>query len=121
MKVIDNDDDDDNNTESIQTTKPPSSPSEPVSSVESSTQSDKDSNAHISITYGVEQGYEVLAILGINRTHGDQLHYLVHYKAPTTFEDNMELIPSNIAKKYCEDEIIQFFETRIAWNERENN
>lgn len=129
-KILDNDDEDgddgDNNNYPHQDEqKAPSSPSEqPVKSVEStnssSTQSDKDSNANLSMTYGVEKGYKVQAILGINRSQGDQLHYLVHYKAPTMFEDNMELIPSTIAKKYCEDEIIQFFETRIAWNERIN-
>jgi hypothetical protein len=33
----------------------------------------------------------------------------------------MELIPSHIAKKYCEDEIIQFYETRIAWNDQQDD
>ncbi len=95
-----------------------------MKSVESSTSSsiksvnEKKSN---SIIYGVEKGYKVQAILGINRTKSDQLHYLVHYKSPTIFEDNMELIPANIAKQYCEDEIIQFYETRISWNERQND
>jgi len=66
--------------------------------------------------YGVEQGFKVQAVLGINRTKGDQLHYLVHYQSPTPIEDNMELIPADVAKKFCEDEIIQFYETRITWN-----
>ncbi len=108
---IDNDDDDDEE--------------EPAKSVESSnsssTNSDKDQKKTNSIIYGVEKGYKVQAVLGINRTKGDQLHYLVHYKSPTIFEDNMELIPANIAKKYCEDEIIQFYETRIAWNDRQHD
>ncbi|CAF1282950.1 unnamed protein product [Adineta steineri] len=74
-----------------------------------------------STTYGVEKGYKVQAILGINRTKGEELHYLVHYISPTVFEDNMELIPAHVAKKFCEDEIIQFYETRITWNDRQND
>ena len=70
-----------------------------------------------SITYGVERGYKVQAVLGLNRKKSEQLHYLVHYEAPTDLDDNMELIPATIAKKYCEDEIIQFYETRISWNQ----
>ncbi|CAF4555185.1 unnamed protein product [Rotaria sp. Silwood2] len=111
VKVIEDDDNDDDEQE-------------PAKSVESSTgsatNSDKDQETN-SMTYGVQKGYQVQAILGINRTKGDQLHYLVHYKSPTMFDDNMELIPANIAKKYCEDELIQFYETRIAWNDRPND
>ena len=116
VKIIDNyDDDEEDQTEDKPSPSPP--PPQPVKSPSSaSTNTDKDSN-----TYGVQKGYEVQAILGINRTKSDQLHYLVHYKSPTDFDDNMELVPSNIAKRYCEDEIIQFYETRIAWNEREHN
>ncbi len=58
VKIIDNDDDDDD-------------VEEPVKSVESShstsIKSDKDRKNN-SITYGVEKGYKVQAILGINRT-----------------------------------------------------
>jgi len=111
VKIIDNDDDDDDD-------EPPTKSVE--SSNSSSIKSDKDRRTN-SVIYGVEKGYKVQAILGINRTKGDQLHYLVHYKSPTIFEDNMELIPANIAKKYCEDEIIQFYETRIAWNDRQHD
>jgi len=114
VKIIDNDDEEEDGDGEDQ----------PMKSVESSnsisTNSDKDQKTN-SIIYGVEKGYKVQAILGINRTKSEQLHYLAHYKSPTIFEDNMELIPSNIAKKYCEDEIIQFYETRIAWNDREND
>lgn len=93
-----------------------------VESSKSSTEkSEKDSETNPAITYGVEKGYQVQAILGINRSKGDQLHYLVHYKSPTIFDDNMELIPSDIAKKHCEDELIQFYETRITWNEHQND
>ena len=111
VKLIDDDDDDEEEKE-------------PAKSVESSnstsTTSDKDPKPNL-LTYGVEKGYKVQAILGINRTTGDQLHYLVHYKSPTAFDDNMELIPSSIAKTYCEDEIIQFYETRISWKDRQND
>ena len=89
---------------------------EPPQAIKSSTSSDKDQRTN-SISYGVEKGYKVQAVLGINRTKGDQLHYLVYYKSPTVLEDNMELIPANIAKQYCEDEIIQFYEARITWND----
>ena len=110
-KVIDDDDEEQEESED----------EKPAKSVEStnssSTNSVKDQKSK-STTYGVEKGYKVQAILGINRTKGEQLHYLAHYKSPTIFEDNMELLPSNIAKKYCEDEIIQFYETRITWNDR---
>ncbi|CAF0885129.1 unnamed protein product [Rotaria sordida] len=114
VKVIEDDDNDGNDDDE----------QEPTKSVESSTgsttNSDKDQEKNL-ITYGVEKGYQVQAILGINRTKGDQLHYLVHYKSPTMFDDNMELIPANVAKKYCEDELIQFYETRITWNDRPND
>jgi hypothetical protein len=110
VKIIDNDDDDDD--------EPPTKSVE--SSNSSSIKSDKDRRTN-SVIYGVEKGYKVQAILGINRTKGDQLHYLVHYKSPTIFEDNMELIPANIAKKFCEDELIQFYETRIAWNDQQSD
>lgn len=111
MKIIDNDDDDDDE--------------EPAKSVQSSNgsstaHSEKDQK-NSTLVYGVEKGYKVQAILGINRNKGDQLHYLVHYKSPTIFEDNMELIPASVAKKYCEDELIQFYETRIAWNDHQND
>ncbi|CAF0722718.1 unnamed protein product [Rotaria sp. Silwood1] len=119
VKVIEDDDNDNNNDNDDDNDE-----QEPTKSVESSTGSttisDKDQETK-SITYGVEKGYQVQAILGINRTKGEQLHYLVHYKSPTMFDDNMELIPANIAKKYCEDELIQFYETRITWNDRPND
>jgi len=67
-------------------------------------------------SYGVERGYKVQAVLGINRQKDNQLHYLVHYEGSTTIEDNMELLPATIAHIHCEDEIIQFFESRITWN-----
>lgn len=73
--------------------------------------------ANATVTYGVEKGYKVQAVLGINRSRGDELYYLVHYQSPTTIEDNMELIPAHVAKKFCEDEIIQFYESRITWND----
>jgi hypothetical protein len=110
IKIIHHDDDDDDDEEEEE--------DEPMKSVESSHSSSTKSDKDRSIIYGVEKGYKVQAILGINRTKGDQLHYLVHYKSPTIFEDNMELIPADIAKKFCEDELIQFYETRIAWNDQ---
>jgi hypothetical protein len=117
VKIINNDDDEDEEEEE-------NKDEEPTKSVEStnssSTTSEKNKNP-TSIVYGVEKGYKVQAVLGINRTKSEQLHYLVHYKSPTIFEDNMELIPSHIAKKYCEDEIIQFYETRIAWNDQQDD
>lgn len=114
VKVIYDDDDDEEKAEDETTKSVQSS----ISST--TTNSDKEPKRN-SITYGVEKGYKVQAILGINRTKGEQLHYLVHYKSPTIFEDNMELIPSTIAKKFCEDEVIQFYETRILWNDRQND
>jgi hypothetical protein len=120
VKVIDDDDDDDDDEDEDEEKQ---EEEEPTKSVESSNSSsitpDKDPKPN-SITYGVEKGYKVQAILGINRTKGDELHYLVHYKSPTIYEDNMQLLPASIAKKYCEDEIIQFYETRISWNDRPN-
>ncbi|CAF3414948.1 unnamed protein product [Rotaria socialis] len=116
--IVDDDDNDDDDEEQQQQQQ------QTTQSVESSNSTSKtsDQNQQIkSLTYGVEKGYEVQAILGINRTKGDQLHYLVHYKSPTIFDDNMELIPSTIAKQYCEDELIQFYETRIAWNDRQTD
>ena len=89
-----------------------------ASSISSSSKSTTLNISSRSVQYGVEKGYKVQAVLGINRTKGEQLHYLVHYQAPTSFEDNMELIPADVAKRFCEDEIIQFYETRITWNER---
>jgi hypothetical protein len=116
-KVIDDDDEEENEEEQEEEEEPAKSVE---SSNSSSTNSDKNQKTN-SITYGVEKGYKVQAILGINRTQGVELHYLAHYKSPTIFEDNMELLPSSIAKKYCEDEIIQFYETRITWNDRLND
>ena len=107
IKVLHDDDDDDDDDEPA----PKSIESSNSSTAQSSTASKIDPT-----DYGVQRGYKVQAILGINRTKSDQLHYLVHYKSPTIFEDNMELIPANVAKQYCEDEIIQFYETRISWN-----
>ena len=92
---------------------------DPPKSVASSTNSEKPSKIDTT-TYGLEKGFKVQAVLGINRNKGEQLHYLVHYESPTSIEDNMELIPADVAKKYCEDEIIQFYETRISWNDRQN-
>ena len=93
-----------------------------VSSSNKSTAATEDNRDDASeAKYGVEKGYKVQAVLGINRTKGDQLHYLVHYKSPTPIEDNMELIPATIAKMFCEDEIIQFYETRIMWNETQTD
>lgn len=113
-QVVDDDDDDDDNddNEEDEASKSIESSSHSISS-----NSDR-ADTNKSITYGVEKGYVVQAILGINRKKDDQLHYLVHYKSPTNFDDNMELIPASIAKKFCEEEIIQFYETRIAWNDQ---
>ena len=105
--MLHDDDDDDEDDEPA----PKSIESSSSSTAQSSTASKAEPT-----DYGVQRGYKVQAILGINRSKGDQLHYLVHYKAPTIFEDNMELIPANVAKQHCEDEIIQFYETRITWN-----
>lgn len=114
-RVVDDDDDDDEDEKDDHD-------GENDKSIESSSQSISSNSDKVettkSITYGVEKGYVVQAILGINRKKDDQLHYLVHYKSPTSFDDNMELIPASIAKKFCEEEIIQFYETRIAWNDR---
>jgi hypothetical protein len=130
VKIIEDDDDDEgdangndkNNANNNNTNKTMTSPTRSVrSSTSSSSKSIVNARKSNSITYGVEKGYKVQAILGINRNKGDQLHYLVHYQSPTSFEDNMELIPATIAKHYCEDEIIQFYETRISWNEHASN
>lgn len=114
VKVIEEDDNDDEEAEEQGTIK------SVESSSSSATKSEKNEETK-STNYGVEKGYQVQAILGINRTKGDQLHYLVHYKSPSPFHDNMELIPANVAKKYCEDELIQFYETRITWNDRQTD
>ncbi|CAF0817500.1 unnamed protein product [Didymodactylos carnosus] len=65
--------------------------------------------------YGVEQGYVVQAVLGVNRNE-TKLNYVVHYMPNTPIEDNMELLPSHVASKYCPEQLIQFFQTRIRWN-----
>ena len=114
-RVVDDDDDDDDVDEKDDQDE--ASKSIESSSPSISSTSDK-AETNKSITYGVEKGYVVQAVLGINRKKDDQLHYLVHYKSPTSFDDNMELIPASIAKKFCEEEIIQFYETRIAWNDQ---
>lgn len=123
-QVIDDDDDEEEEDDEDRRDDDEEKTDEPNKSIESSPDasrhSDKDST-NKSVTYGVEKGYVVQAILGINRKKSDQLHYLVHYKSPTDFDDNMELIPANIAKKFCEEEIIQFYETRIAWNNQQND
>lgn len=108
MNIIEDDDDDDDD-HSNEVTVSKEGEEEMPKSVEKQTDQP-------TISYGVEQGFKVQAVLGINRTKGDQLHYLVHYQSPTPIDDNMELIPADVAKKFCEDEIIQFYETRITWN-----
>ena len=113
VKIIDDYDDDDDDDQGEVTKSVAST----TSSSNKSATSEKTTS---SVQYGVEKGYKVQAVLGINRTKSEQLHYLVHYQSPTSFDDNMELIPADVAKRFCEDEIIQFYETRITWNDRRN-
>ncbi|CAF1363432.1 unnamed protein product, partial [Didymodactylos carnosus] len=64
--------------------------------------------------YGVEKGYEVQSVLGVNRQE-KKLNYVVHYMPNTPIEDKMELLPSHVASKYCPEQLIRFFQTRIRW------
>ena len=123
VNIVEDDDEDENDDDDDFIVRAPAAEEETTKSVDTSISSSNKSTAAETrrdgseLKYGVEKGYKVQAVLGINRTKSDQLHYLVHYQSPTPIEDNMELIPATIAKMFCEEEIIQFYETRITWNE----
>lgn len=93
----------------------------PVQTSKQNLNTSQEPNSTDLTTYGVELGYKVLAVLGLTRSNNNEVHYLVHYQSPTHFDDNMELLPAELAKRYCEDEIIQFYQTRIIWNERQRD
>jgi len=65
--------------------------------------------------YGVEKGLKVQAVMGVNNDN-DKLSYIIRYhQADSSLDDKMESVPQSVAHQYCSEEIISFFQSRIAW------